>query len=84
MLKEEWQRIPPQTVDDVVKKWESTPVSITICNCYLYKMFHNYKGWLTLFALNATSEDVYSIREDLGLTRKPEKYNMHITLLEKQ
>ena len=84
MLKEEQANINSSTVEHVIKEWEKKPISVTITGSYLYKMYHKSKGWLTLFALNAYSDDVLEMREDLGLQRKPYKYNMHVTLFEKK
>ena len=83
MLPEERKKIVPSVVEDVVQRWRGKTVSINLRNCFVYKMLHRIKGWLTIFALNAQSEDVLKIREDLGLQKKPVKYNMHVSLLEK-
>ena len=82
MLKEEWKNIEPSKVADVIEKWKGIPVEVVLKKCYVFKKFKECKGWLTIFALTAQSDDVLSIREDLGLVRKPLKYCMHISMLE--
>ena len=83
MLKEEWENIEPSKVAETIEKWKTVPVEVVLKRCYVYQKFKQDEGWLTIFALTAHSDDVLSIRKDLGLERKPQKYCMHVSLLEK-
>ena len=67
-----------------MQKWKGIPGSVCIDKCFIYKQFNEEYGRRTIFALNVHSDDILNAREDFGVMRKPEKYTMHVSLLEKK
>ena len=83
MLLEEMDMVDKKTVEDVMNKWKTRRINLTIERFRVYHKLDKKKGWIQLFALDVASEDILDLREDLGLPRKPSKFTTHITLLEK-
>ena len=79
LLKEEWEKVDSKNVVQLMQKWQGVAVSLEVQQCYIYR----HTDCKTIFALNVHSEDILNVRENLGFARKPKKYNMHISLLEK-
>ena len=78
ILPEEQAILDPGLVARVMDKWRNRTVRVEFSSMNVYK-----KKDKILIALNVFSKEILDIRCDLGLVRKPQKFQTHITLLEK-